>query len=173
MQQSFTIWANKFFTLFSSSKPSDESAHRQRRATLQALEERWRTEMNTFQVTHNPMHLQAAGEALYQALNQTHGEHAATIAFQAGGWPRPWEQSFSFPPPNGEVSDHDAILHSMLKDIGEALSSWGDIPKCDVLALIDQILIRRNRRNSQFRPFGKDADSGHWPHDNTDNDQRI
>lgn len=133
--------------------------------SLCALEQRWRTELNTFEETRDAEHLQTAADAIYDAIRRTHGTLVSVVAFQSGGWPRPWERSFSFPPATGDKSLHDAILHGMLKDIGEALGEWESLPSRDAPTLLDHILIRRNRRNSPFLEFGKTPASGQWPHD--------
>ena len=135
---------------------------------LHALEKCWRTELSAFEATLDAEHLQAAADSLYRAIRQTHGKLASVVAFQAGGWPRPWERSFSSSPATGDKSCHDALLFEMLKDFGEGLGQWEDLPNRDVLTVLDRILIRRNRRNSPFREFGKAANSGHWPHDDSD-----
>lgn len=135
-------------------------------AELSTLESQWSEAVNSFETTGKTEYLQVAGNCIYSALNSTYGEHFVTVALQAGGWPRPWEQSFSFRPPQGDVAEHDAILRDTLKDIGEAIKPWEAIPERDVITLIDLILICRNRKTSPFVPFGKPAGSGEWPHDN-------
>lgn len=132
---------------------------------LGQLEKRWKAKISEFKTTGNAKCLQTAGDALYNAIKKTHGELAAVVAFQAGGWPRPWERSFSFPPAYGDTSRHDAILFEMLKDIGEGIGQWENLPRRNVLTLLDHILIRRNRRASPFKEFGKAPDSGEWPYD--------
>ncbi|HRC59435.1 MAG TPA: hypothetical protein PLD53_00625 [Candidatus Propionivibrio aalborgensis] len=67
---------------------------------LCALEENWQTELSAFEASMDAKHLQAAGDSLFQAINRIYGELAAVVAFQAGGWPRPWKRSYSYPPAN-------------------------------------------------------------------------
>lgn len=139
--------------------------------SLRALEQRCRKALNTFEETRDAKHLQTAADAIYDAIRQTYGTLISVVAFQSGGWPRAWERSFSLPPAAGAKSQHDAVLYEMLKDIGEALGKWESLPSRDAPTLLDNILIRRNRRNSPFLEFGKTLDSGHWPHD--DFDRRV
>lgn len=153
----------KLFGLTVQSGPQKEGSPR-----LRALEECWRTELSAFEVNRDAKHLQTAADATYNAIRQTHGEHVSVVAFQSGGWPRPWERSFSFPTAVGDKSRHDTILYEMLRDIGEALGEWERLPGRDTPTLLDQILIRRNRRNSPFLQFGKTPESGEWPHDDLD-----
>lgn len=154
----------KFLSLLLSSKPPANEPPTNK-MHLSALEAQWEYEMGLFQNTRGVMHLQAAGDVIYRALNTAHGEHFAVVALQAGGWPRPWERCFSHPPSNGSIAEHNAILHDTLKDIGEAIKPWEFIPTRNMISTIDLILIRRNRKNSPFIPYGKPADSGAWPHD--------
>ena len=158
-----TVMYKMFAGLFSpkTSKPDA----RKGQDSLSDLEKRWREGLDLFQKTHKTIHLQAAGDTIFRTLNDAHGEHFATVAFQAGGWPRPWERDFKNPPVNGSQAEHDTLLHDMLTDIGEALKPWENIPKRKMLTVIDQILIRRNRKNSPFVTYGKLAGTGHWPHD--------
>lgn len=132
---------------------------------LGQLETRWKAKISEFNATGNAKCLQSAGDALYRAISTAHGQRAAVVVFQAGGWPQPWERSFSLPPANGKKRRYDAILCEMLTDIGEGIGRWGDLPSTKLLILLEHILIRRNRRASPFKEFGKAPGSGQWPYD--------
>lgn len=168
MTQNLIAAARKLFAHILPDTAMSEEKQHPLKIHLCALEACWKSQMSKFLETRDAEHLQAAGDTLYDTIAQTHGEDVAVVAFQASGWPRPWERSFSCPPAKGDKSRHDDMLHERLTDIGEAPGQWENLLSWQVQTLLDHILIRRNRRDSPFLEFGKEAGSGHWPHDDCD-----